>query len=255
MRKLIDTLESRIGHWAIPSLLRTLVLLHVMVWGVLKLRPEAAIWLVCDPGMILQGQVWRVFTWVFLPESMSMLYILFGSMFMWWMGGTLEESWGAFRVNLYVLAGTICGVAAVILSNGEVTSMLLWTSVLFAFAMNFPNEEITLFPLPIPIKIKWLAWVVAALLARQLLLSPSHQWPILVALLPFFLTYGPDFFSGTAQHVGAIQRRQRYAAKQLPPSTALHTCARCGKTEVDSPQLEFRVTSEGEDVCSECRAK
>jgi membrane associated rhomboid family serine protease len=253
MRKLIDTLESRIGHWAIPSLLRTLTLLHVMSWGVLKLQPKVAQWLDCDLELIMHGEVWRTVSWVFLPESMSLLYIVFGTMFMWWMGGALEEMWGAFRVNLYVLAGVLCGVAAVILSGGNVTASLLWTSVLFAFAAHFPNEEIMLFPLPIPIKIKWMAWVVAALLALRLIGAPSAYWPMLVALLHFFITFGSDFIQGSAQQLNGIQRKQRFAATQLPNGAALHTCARCGKTDANSPLLEFRVNAEGEDVCSECR--
>jgi hypothetical protein len=51
------------------------------------------------------------------------------------------------------------------------------------------------------------------------------------------------------------ERRRRFQAAKLSEGEALNTCTVCGRTDVQHPQLGFRVNAAGEDVCDDCRAK
>ena len=73
--------ERKFGKYAIPNL--TLILLGCYVAGyvVQKLLPGLFMMLTLDPYKILQGQVWRLVTWVCtVPESFS-FFILFMFLF------------------------------------------------------------------------------------------------------------------------------------------------------------------------------
>ena len=48
-------------------------------------------------------------------------------------------------------------------------------------------------------------------------------------------------------------RHARYAEAVGGAAEFFHQCQRCGKTEVDDPSLHFRVTDEGDEICSACR--
>jgi len=73
-----------------------------MLTGLLK-SPivEAGVY---DPNLILQGEVWRLFTPIFLHGG---LWHLFFNMFaLYWAGQRLEELYGSFEfVLFYLLAG------------------------------------------------------------------------------------------------------------------------------------------------------
>ena len=49
-----------------------------------------------------------------------------------------------------------------------------------------------------------------------------------------------------------IRRKPRPApvvSHEPPPQTFFHRCAQCGKTEITAPDLEFRVSRNGEEYC------
>ena len=45
-------------------------------------------------------------------------------------------------------------------------------------------------------------------------------------------------------------RRRKFESKAVPEDT-LHRCTVCKRTEKDSPELEFRVSRNGEEYCLE----
>ena len=49
-------------------------------------------------------------------------------------------------------------------------------------------------------------------------------------------------------------RRQRFESAKIPAGEPLYRCASCGKTDVEDPDSEFRVATDGEEYCGECRA-
>jgi len=72
----LDKLEKRIGFIAIPGLIRIVVAFNVLVYLLVQLNPDFRFVLALDPGRILHGEVWRLVTYIFLPQSFSLLGML-----------------------------------------------------------------------------------------------------------------------------------------------------------------------------------
>src|SRR5213596_4188289 len=143
---LLDQLERRFGFLGIPGLPRILVGFAALVFGLAWLLPGFTSMLTLDPVRIRHGEVWRLVTYIFIPQSQSPLWVLFALWFLWWIGAGLERAWGAFRLTLYFLVGMIGTTLAAVVSNSQFSSqMMLFTTLFFAFAHFYPDEIIYVF--------------------------------------------------------------------------------------------------------------
>ncbi len=246
------TLESRLGRFAIPGLIRVIALFQLLNWFLISLVPDFRNLLVFDLDAILAGQVWRLASYVLLPGSLSLVWLIFGVMFMWMLSDGLEAEWGAFRVNLYLLAGIFFAAIGGIISPMPASGWILWASVLFAFAYYYPDFEIYLYGI-VPLQMKWVAGISAGTMAFNFLGMPSMRVPIFFGLLNFLLVFTPGFLKSAGDRAKVGARRQRMKDAMRDESEPLNTCVKCGKTDIDHPQLGFRVNAEGDDVCDECR--
>ncbi len=146
-----------------------------------------------NKALILQGQVWRLVTFVFIPEGTSPIFIFFTLYFYYLIGTALENRWGSRRFNLYYLIG-ILGADLGGMLTGYGTSHYLNLSLFLAFACLYPDFEILLF-FVLPVKIKYIAYLDAAYLAYRLFfLSWAGRGSVLLSFLPFFLFFGEDLF-------------------------------------------------------------
>ena len=50
---------------------------------------------------LMHGQVWRLVTFVLIPESTSPFYLLITCYFYYWIGSTLERQWGTAKFTTY----------------------------------------------------------------------------------------------------------------------------------------------------------
>src|ERR1039457_5348081 len=96
----LDKLEKRFGFLAIPGLIRAVVLFNVLVLGLVWLNPSFSSAIDLNPARILHGQVWRLVTYIFIPQTFSWWVVLF-LWFLWFIGDGLERAWGAFKLTLY----------------------------------------------------------------------------------------------------------------------------------------------------------
>lgn len=249
---LLTTLEQKLGRFAIPNLITGLAVLQALNWILIKAVPTFLERLAFVPEQIWSGEVWRLVSYILLPGSTSILWLLFiGFIFM--LNDGLEEAWGSFRVNLFMLASLVCTTIGGLVFDYASTGSVIWVSVLFAFAVHFPNQEVLLYFI-IPIKIKWIAWLSAAGLIFAFIGDDIPRAEIIASLLPFFIAFGPGMISGWRQGARATARRQRFEQAQAPDADELHRCIKCGRGSSQHPQLDFRVNTDGEDVCNECRA-
>jgi hypothetical protein len=255
----VSKLESRLGRFAFPGLVQAMAVLQLVTFAMLMLLPRASAmqfeaFLELQPERLLRGEVWRAFSHVLLPQSLSPLLVLISTLFMLWMGRGLDQAWGAFRVNLYVLGGILSLTVGALLFGYSGGAVWLFQTLLFAFAVFYPDEEILLF-FVIPIKIKWLALIGAAITAFAILGNPALFPQIIFAHLNFLAAFGPAAVRHGAQRARVMERRGRFESAQQADEAFFHQCSVCGKTEVDDPKLEFRVTENGDEICSACRAK
>jgi membrane associated rhomboid family serine protease len=246
----LDKLERRIGFIAIPGLIRIVVAFNALVFLLVRLNPDFGLMLNLDPVRIRHGEVWRLVTYIFLPQTFS-FWIIFVLMFMWFIGEGLERSWGAFRLTLFYFIGMIGTTVAAFLFGSNFSNAMLNASLFFAFARFFPDEMIYIFFI-LPVKIKWLAWVSAAILIFGFVTGPmSYRMALVVALSNYLIFFGPEIIHDARNRRGVANRRQRFEIEQREQEEPLHRCALCGATELTNPSLEFRVSSNGEEYCME----
>jgi len=256
---IISSLESKFGRFAIPGLVQILAVLQMIVFLMMYAGPEEMRLVVLNSvtpqaDKVFSGQVWLLLSHVLVPPFDSPFACLLTSYFTLWLGRTLEEAWGAFRVNLYVLWLVLSlGVWSLFLGF-PLTSYWLLNTLLFAVAVMIPNEEILLFFI-IPVKMKWIALLSAGAMFFMFLGSPASILLIAFANLNFLVAFGPHFVQMWLQQGQVAARRSRYESAQLPQGSFFHQCVDCKKTEIDNPQLDFRVLDSGDEICSECRAK
>ena len=138
--------ERRIGRHYIPQLMKylTIAMLGVFILEYLPLPKRAWGLLYFDRDLILQGQIWRLITFIFLPPSGSLIFILLTLYFYYFLGTSLENHWGGARFNIYYAIGVLGNILSGFLT-GYTTNEYLNTSLLLAFAVLYPDMEFLLF--------------------------------------------------------------------------------------------------------------
>jgi membrane associated rhomboid family serine protease len=246
---LLDKLERRIGFLGIPGVMRIVVGFNALVFLLVRLNPGFRSVLELDPDRIRHGEIWRLITYVFLPQTDSFLWILLLLWFLWFIGEGLEQAWGAFRLTLYFLVGMIGTTAAAFFFGARFSNSMLYASLFYAFARFYPDQVIYLF-FVLPVKIKWVAWVSAAFLLIGFAVgSNSYRMALIAALANYLIFFGPEIIYAARHRSEVSSRRRRYAQSSRSETEPLHKCAICGATELTDPNLDFRVSRDGEEYC------
>ena len=220
-------------------------------------QPSYVVALLLLPGRILHGEVWRLVSYIFVPEVLlsggnsvwQLVSLIIYLWFLVWMGDALEHAWGAFRVTLFYFLGMVSvTIAAFFFGGGGLSAFRLNLSLFFAFATLYPDVQIYFF-FVLPLKIKWLAYGSLALLLLDMLRgSLSTKAAIVVSFLNYFVFFGPATYAKVRERTAADIRKRKFENKPSAEET-LHKCAVCKRTERDSPELEFRVSRNGEEYC------
>src|SRR5438477_2472222 len=250
----MDKLERRLGFIAVPGLLRYVAALTALVFILFKFDPHYLTLIDLDIEEVKHGQIWRLITYIFIPQLGGLIpdwiSAAFAVLFLIWVGDRLEEAWGAFRLTLFFLIGMIGTTIAAVFFGQGFSNAMLYSSLFFAFARFYPDVVI-FFAYILPLKVKWIAWIYAALLLFQFTFgSMALRSAMLVAFANYFLFFGRDIFN-EARHRREVSHRQRRFESDSAHSAVepLHSCAVCGATELTDPNLEFRVARNGEEYC------
>ncbi|MFN0125922.1 MAG: hypothetical protein ACKV19_04455 [Verrucomicrobiales bacterium] len=250
---ILDSLERRWGRWCIPGLLRIVGLLQALTFILIKANPVFLDHFQLNPSAVLSGEIWRVLSFVFLPSTLSFIWIIFAVWFLFFIGDILESQWGSFRLNVYYFSCVILlNVAA--FATGYATRMeatFLYISLFLAACVIAPEVEI-MFMLIFPVKLKYLGLVNGALLALMLFSSPASWAAVFAVLLPFAVFVGPSWFGHVRHQVDVHGRRRRFQVNQRSDDEAFHTCKTCGVTELQDPHAEFRIAADGDEYCLKC---
>ena len=207
-----DKLERRFGNLYIPNLMIGVVLVQGAVW--LLQRLMHAVWITqffsLQSAAVLHGQVWRLFTFIFLPGSYSNPIFLFLSLYFYYViGQTLENQWGGFRFNLYYLIGMVGAWACSLLVGAWGNGGLL-LSLFLAFAWLYPNMQVLLFYI-IPIKVKWLGIAAGVMWAWDVLTYPGiYRLCPIFELAGFLLFFGPDVWRAICSWFNHRGRRNNW---------------------------------------------
>jgi hypothetical protein len=248
--KILNRLERRFGRYAVPNLTVALIFCQVVFYVVQYFNRPALGQVVLVPGLVLQGQVWRLVTFLFQPPLMNPLYAFFFWYLFYLMGTALERTWGIFRYNLFLLIGYVVTVgAAFVTPERQTYNGFLQGSVFLAFAFLYPDFQLLVFFL-IPVKVKWLAllqWI------GYLYAVVFEPWPVRLATLASIGNFLLFFWGDLFLRLRSGYRRMEHQARQ-PKQRELprHRCRICGRTDKTDPQLTFRYCSKCAGSCCYC---
>jgi hypothetical protein len=241
--RLLDKLQRRLGRFAVPHVTEGLIACQVIAYFLGHGNPTFLANIALVPSRVLQGEVWRLLTFVGQPPTTNLLFAIFFWYLFYLMGTVLESTWGAFRYNVYLLVGWAATVGVAFLQPNTPASILfLQASVFLAFAYLYPDFQLLLFFI-LPVKVKWLALLQWAFYIGTLLFgSLMDQLLVAATVCNFFLFFWREILL----RAKAGQRRMvRHAAETRSANTPRHTCAVCGVTNLSHPQMSFRY-------CSKC---
>ena len=122
MRKLCDSVDRfclQHPRFGIPNLMKFLVGIMAVVF-VLDLFSNgyASYMLYFNAELVLQGELWRLVTWMFLPTNGSLFWIFISLSFYYFIGTSIEEYWGTAKFTLFYLA---CAVLMVVFRHDQHT--------------------------------------------------------------------------------------------------------------------------------------
>lgn len=268
----MSSFERKFGKYAIKNLSFILVLCYAVgyFFELIDRSNTLIYYLTLNPYAILHGQVWRLFTWILIPPSSGGIFFTLIMLYFYCsIGTTLERTWGTYRYNVYIFGGMLFTIAGSFLLMGycylfQAEQIALYTpevffsavstvfstyyinmSIFLGFAATFPDAQVLLMFI-IPIKVKWLGIVYGVMLVYEFLVyNVYNKFAILASLLNFIVFF---LTSRNMMHLNPkqIHRRQEFK-RDIRKSTGItkHKCAICGRTEVDSPNMQFRF-------CSKC---
>lgn len=109
---------------------------------------------------------WQMITHMFMHGSFT--HLLFNMFGLYMFGSRLEQMWGAKRyINFYLITGLGAALLHTLVQDYEITQGLVNINqptvgasgalfgILVAFAMYWPNTQLFLMFIPVPIKAKW----------------------------------------------------------------------------------------------------
>ncbi len=227
-------------------------------------------YLTLDPYQILQGQVWRLVTWLLVPPSGFDFFTLLMLYFYYQIGTLLERLWGTAKYTRYILGGIVLtvlssfvmlaylkyvnGYSGVNLAYASALNSLLGfstyyinLSIFMGYAATFPDMRVLLL-FVIPIKVKVLG-IIDILLLVYMFVSTANlgiRFAIGAALLNiaiFLLTSKVAIDPKQMIRKQEFKREVKQAVKMQAQTR--HKCSVCGRTDETNPELEFRF-------CSKC---
>ena len=267
----LNKMERKYGRYAIRNLPMIMVVLYVVGYVIELFLPSALSLFQLEPYDILHGQIWRLVTWVIIPPSSLDIFTIIMLYFYFSLGRTLEQTWGAFRFNLYIFSGMFFTAVGAFILYGALYAMTgsqvygignffstyyINMSIFLAFALTYPDLQVMLYFL-IPIRIKWMGLLYGVLILADLVRGNwASRVAIIASLFNFIVFY---LISGRLNRFSPhqVHRRQTYKkkVKQVQPRGGVtkHKCAICGRTEQDGDDLEFRFCSKCDGYYEYCQ--
>ncbi len=244
-------------NFGIPRLMLYLIIGNALVYLFTMMdRTGMLAWYLClAPDRLLKGEIWRLVTFVFVPNTGRLIFLVIELYFYYLIGSTLERAWGVGKFTVYYLCGmaitVVYGILASLITGRSLalTGSYLSLSMFFVYATLWPDNQVLLFFF-IPVKVKWLAWFEAAVFLLTMITGRTLL--PLVGLANYFLFCGTSLLAslkffrmrnrGQAQQ---FRRNVKRAENRQDGRTYTRKCAVCGRTDTDYPELEFRY-------CSQC---
>ena len=223
-----------------------------------------------DRRLILQGQIWRLFTYPLLTYQGNLLLQLLYLVCYYSLGRAIENTWGTLRFNLFYLSGVVMMDIYCMIFGGFADVYYLNLSLFLSYSTMYPNAEfLILFIIPVKAWVLGLFDLVLVLFGLFAYPFPENLFSI-ISLANYFLFFGKNVLNliplswkmnarrlfrkkGNAKSASGSTERPKVVpfptagsyeatvAQVKAPYT--HKCTVCGRTDVSNPELEFRYCS------------
>lgn len=264
-------MEQKLGRFAIPNLMRVLIVLYAIGAVISVTQPMFFLThLSLNFEAVAHGQVWRLITFLTYPIDQNPFFIILMLYIYYIIGVALERIWGSFKFNVFIFSGILCVIFGALIAHfvfhvPNVMIMLIGNtylnlSLFIAFALSFPDQTF-LFFFVLPIKAKYLAYLDLFYFALALINGGAGRIEALSALANLGICY--LLFFGTSalkdrrrrrtyqekmRRAGvepSASRRRDEAVREEMKKIPKHRCCVCGITDIDHPEKQFRY-------CSKC---
>jgi membrane associated rhomboid family serine protease len=148
-----------------------------------------------DRTSFLSGQYWRIITYQFAQSGQGWAFIpiyimfFFSLVLTYMFGAALEEEWGSLNCIAFFLISTIAtAIIAAWLGVTIIGCYFTYFTLLFVYAAAFPEQTLYLFAV-IPIRVRWLAWIVAGTLVYGTFAGSSASIPVLGGAIVGYVFY------------------------------------------------------------------
>ena len=224
MRKWLNWLERKLYRFNIPPIMKYIVFamggvfvldLMLSMTTAYTTRLNLTAYLVLDISSVLQGQVWRLITWLFVPQQDNLLWMLLSLYFYYMIGTTLENRWGARRFLIYYVIGALANIAGAFIAHaitgyGYGVNTYLYYSLFLAFAALYPDMQFMLFFF-LPVKAKWLAALdLVYFLLAIITGGTSLRMAALASLVNVALFFGEDIYQMGRRMYFQWQRKKQW---------------------------------------------
>ena len=265
----IDRFCAKHPNFGIPNLMKIIVFGQIAVYLVNMLTyvmfaQNFVGYLQFVPALILNGQVWRLVTWVVVPNASSPFMLLLTCYFYYWIAAMLEREWGTARFTLFYLGGMVLSVVlGMALGLGQMNlthtiaslnlSYYLNLSIFLVLAVLYGEMQVLLF-FVVPVKMKGVALIDVVLVIVDMVdLFKLGYWMLALVPLASFINFFIFTWPFWQAKLGIVRHKTdpkvihfKQAQKQAQETKGYHhKCAVCGITDADDPDMEFRY-------CSKC---
>lgn len=260
---IIDRLDRRFGRHAVGGLVTYLIAVQVALYILQFFRLDQQFandsireLIELVPEKVLEGEVWRLVTFMFEAPVTHPIWAFFYWYLLHLFATTLEQRWGPFRLNLYLLVGWAATVLVAMLvpqlRQTEVTNGYLYTSVFLAFAQLYPDFELRLF-FVLPVKVKWLALLTWIGFVQSVVIGgwPAF-WIAAATTADFLLFLGSDVWRSARHWRRGHQFQRRVQQGQAARAAFFHECSVCGLNSKEAPRVQFRYCSQCDDQRCYC---
>jgi membrane associated rhomboid family serine protease len=163
-------MQFRSNRFGTPEITKNILIINVIVFFAMEFFGYKG-WFISKLSLFHYSseyfRPWQLLTHMFMHGNLT--HILFNMFGVWMFGSRLEQVWGPKRyINFYLLTGLGAALLHLLVLTFEINAGLASPDmptvgasgalfgILVGFAMYWPNTELFIMFIPIPIKAKWL---------------------------------------------------------------------------------------------------
>lgn len=240
---ILKWLDRIVRPIAIANMPMGLVAAQAIVYVASLTNPAITGRLLLNWDRVFAGEVWRLFTFMFVAPVGGPIFAIFYFYILYMMANFLEQAWGTVRFCGFVYLGLFLLAAAALFFRSEtVSGNYLYATIFLAFATFNPNFTF-LIMFVLPIQVKYLAWLQAIGYIILFITGGVAEKVMITAAVGNYLLFFGDMLlnRGTGFH----RRLKHKAVMAEPKAKPRHVCVVCGIDSNTNRNIDFRY-------CSKC---